>query len=63
MQSGTVIKVNDVVGDVLFGFCMVGIPSLPDTLHFQIQKEPLHHGIVPAITLAAHAEYQTMVFK
>jgi hypothetical protein len=48
---------------------MVGIITLPHTFHFQVQKEVLHHGIIPAVALAAHAAAdavlieQALVFK
>ena len=48
---------------------MVGIITLPHTFHFQVQKEALHHGIIPAVALAAHAAAdavlieQALVFK
>lgn len=34
---------------------MVGILMAPGALHFQIEKEALHHRVVPAVTLATHA--------
>jgi hypothetical protein len=40
---------------------MIGVVSLPDPLHFQVQEEALHHCVVPTISCAAHALNQGMV--
>ena len=39
---------------------MIGIVLLPNPLHLQIQEETFHDGVVPTVTLAAHAADQAM---
>ena len=36
---------------------------LPDTFHLQVEEETFHHGVVPAIALAAHAGQQAYSCK
>jgi hypothetical protein len=63
VQPDVVIKANDVFGDIALSLAVVGIIMLPYTLHFQIQKEAFHHGVVPAIPLAAHAAANAMLIQ
>jgi hypothetical protein len=51
---------DDVVGDTCHRLGVIGVVSLSDPLHFQVQKDALHHCIVPTITLATHAHHQAM---
>lgn len=39
MPSGTVVEADDVIGDVIFCFRLVGISALPHPLHVEIQEE------------------------
>ena len=55
VQPHAVVEADDVVGDVACGLGVVGIVTLPDTLHFEVQEEALHHRVIPAIAFAAHA--------
>ena len=55
MQSDGVVEADDVVSDIVDSLGVVGMAALPDAFHLQVQEESLHHGIVPAIGLAAHA--------
>jgi hypothetical protein len=50
-----VVEAHDVVGDVSGGLGLVGMTTLPDPFRFQVQEEAFHHGVVPAISFAAHA--------
>ena len=34
---------------------MVGVLTLPDPFHLEVQEEAFSDGVVPAVTLAAHA--------
>ena len=44
MQPSAVVKANEVVRHIGYGFAVVGIVLLPDPLHLQIQEEALHHS-------------------
>ena len=63
MQSVAVIKHRYVIQDILLGFipALVVPPMHPFLL--QAAEETLDHGIVPAITLAAHAAQDPMRFE
>ena len=54
------MEVDDVIGNVRDGFCVIGVVLLPNPSHLQIQDESLHHRVIPAIAFAAHAAKQTM---
>ena len=60
VQADVVVEADDVVGNILGRFGVVGVILLPDSFHLQVKEETLHHGIVPTIALAAHASLQTM---
>jgi len=36
-------------------FMMICVASLLEALLFEIEEEAFHHGIIPAVSLAAHA--------
>ena len=63
MQSVTVVKHGDVVQLVLMHFstCLI-IPPL-NPLLFQAAKEALHHRIIPAVPLTAHAPFESLSFQ
>ena len=63
MQPEAVVKANNVVSNIVACFCMIGIVFLPNPLHFQIQEEAFHDGVIPAVALAAHAAHQAMFGK
>jgi hypothetical protein len=42
---------------------VIGLVALPYPFHLQVQEETLHHGIVPAISLAAHAADDTVLVQ
>ena len=60
VQTHVVVETDDVVGDVVRGLSVVGVVALPHPLHLQIQEEALHHGVIPAVALAAHAADQAV---
>lgn len=37
--------------------------SLPDSLHLHIQEEAFHHGVIPTVSLAAHAGNQAVTIQ
>jgi hypothetical protein len=39
---------------------VIGVVTLPDALHLQIQEEALHYGVIPTVSLATHAGAQTV---
>jgi len=45
------------------GFAVIGLVTLPDPHHLQIQKEAFHHRVIPTIAFAAHGAYEAMVFQ
>jgi hypothetical protein len=49
MQALTVIEANDIVCYIANCFLVIGIVLPPNALHFQVQEEPFHHGIIPAV--------------
>ena len=61
MQPHAVVAADDVVSDVARGLGVVGIVTLPNTLHFELQEEALHHRVIPAVALAAHAANQAVL--
>jgi hypothetical protein len=63
VQPGGVVEVDDVVGDVVDRFGMIGVIALPDALHLQVQKEAFHDRVVPAVALATHAADQPMIHQ
>ena len=63
MQPHKVVEVDDVVSHVVDGFAVIGVITLPNPLHLQIQDQALHHRVIPAITFAAHAAREAMVFQ
>ena len=63
MQPYAVVEAYDVVSYVRYCFTVAGIVLLPDTLHFQVQKETLHNGVVPAVAFATHAANQAVFFQ
>ena len=63
MQPFVVIESHDIVSDIRRGFLMVCIVLVPDALHFEIEEEALHDGVIPAICLSAHACQQGMAFE
>ena len=58
VQSHVVVEADDVVGNVCGRLGMVGIVTLPNALHLQIQEEAFHDRVIPAIALATHAADQ-----
>ena len=56
MQSQVVVERHDVISDIADGLVVVGVVALPDAFYLQIEEESLHDGVVPTITLAAHAQ-------
>ena len=66
MQSGAVIEADDVVGDVIFRFRLVGIGTLPDPLHYEIQEEAFGDCVgavlrLPTISTTAHAADEALL--
>ena len=61
MQTHSVVEVDDVVGYVRDGFCVIGVVFLLYAFHLQIQEESLHHRVIPAVAFAAHAAQQAML--
>ena len=61
MQPFAVVKVHDVIGDVIDGFLVVGVIALPHPLHFQVEEEGFHDAVVPTIALPAHASDQPVL--
>lgn len=60
MQAVAVVEHHDVVDDVAPGLfpCLVTAPMHP--LRFQRSKKALHHRIIPAVALPAHAALDTV---
>src|SRR5690554_774751 len=60
MQAMAVVEHHDVVDDVAPGLfpCLVTAPMHP--LRFQRSKKALHHRIIPAVALPAHAALDTV---
>ena len=56
MQSQGVVERHDIISDIADSLVVVGVVALPDAFHLQIEEESLHDGVVPTITLAAHAQ-------
>lgn len=65
VQPHKVVEVDDVVIHVVDGFAVIGVITLPNPLHLQIQiqDQALHHRVIPVITFAAHAAREAMVFQ
>ena len=61
MQPRTVVEAHDVRSDISFCFRLIGIVSLPDPFHLEIQEKAFGDGIVPAIALTTHAAYEAML--
>jgi len=55
METKGVVEAEDDVVDIACGLHWVGVSALPQALHFEIQKEALDDGVIPAVALAAHA--------
>lgn len=53
-------RCKTVVRNVGLRLCMVGIVTLPNALHLQVQKEALNHGVIPTISFSAHAANEPM---
>ena len=45
MQAYIVVKADDVVGDISYGFTTIGVVTLPNALHLEIQEESFHDGV------------------
>ncbi len=60
VQPHAVVKAHDVVGDVHHGLGVVGVVALPGPFRLEAQEEALHHRVVPAVALAAHAADQAV---
>ncbi len=58
-----VVKADDVVVDISDCLSGVGVVSLPDSLHLQIQEEAFHHGAIPTVSLAADAGNQAVTIQ
>lgn len=63
MQPHKVVEVDDLVSHVVDGFAVIGVITLPNLLHLQIQEQALHHRVIPVIIFAAHAAREAMVFQ
>ena len=61
MKSCTVVKANNVVGDIGYGLKLIGIVLVPDPLHLQIQEEAFHDSVIPTISFSAHAAHQAVL--
>jgi hypothetical protein len=61
VQTNTVVEAEDVIGNVTSRLCVIGVVALPNALHLQVQKEPLHQCVVPTIPFAAHAAANAML--
>lgn len=48
-QALAVIEAHDMVGHIVNGFRVIDIVLSPNPFHFEIQKEPLHYGIIPQL--------------
>ena len=59
MPSSAVVKHFDVVADIFFSFISGFVLCKKYSLGFQAAKETLCHGIVPAVSLAAHTANDT----
>lgn len=60
MQTFAVAEIVDVVGDVDFGLGVIGVISLPNSLHLYVKEEAFGHCVIPAIACAAHAADEAM---
>ena len=60
MQSYAVVKADDVFSDISYAFNMIGVVSLLYAFHLEIQEEPLHDSVIPAVPLSAHARTQSV---
>ena len=47
-----VVEGDDVMSDVGNGLGRIGVAALPDPFPLQAQEEPLHDGVIPAVSLA-----------
>lgn len=61
MPPHAIVKTYNLFRHVLYRFQLIGIILLPGPLHFQ--EEALHHGLIPAITFAAHAAQDAVLFE
>lgn len=63
MQTRGIVKIDDVVGHVVYCFNVVGVIALPNSFHLQVREEALHRGVVPAICFSAHAGDQAVPMR
>lgn len=60
MQPLAIVEASDVIGHVKFGFRVVRVISLPDTLHLHNQEESFSDGVILTNDFAAHAADKAM---
>src|SRR5258707_220614 len=60
VQAHGIVETDNVLGDVAPRLVVIGVLALPHAFHLQVQKEALHHRVVPTISLAAHAANHVM---
>ena len=63
VQPHAVVEGHDVVGDVAHGLGVIGLVALPNPLGLKAQEKALHHRVVPAAALAAHAADRAVARK
>ena len=63
MLAHSVVVNLDVLKEGRAGLLMGGKACLGGTFPLQRSEEPLHYGIIPAITFATHADAEAMVLQ
>jgi len=63
MQTASVVEADDVLVDVGSSLHGIVIAMLPQALHFQVQEESFHDGVVMAIAFSAHAGDQAVLLQ
>lgn len=61
VQPVIVVEAHEVVGNAGGGPDGIGVAVQPDAFRFQVQEESLHHRIVPAGALMAHADREIVL--
>jgi hypothetical protein len=63
VQPDLVVEANNVVGNILSSFGLMGVVLVPDARHFQAQKELFHDTVVPTVALATHTGLNAMALE
>lgn len=63
MFSGAVVKVVDVIRDILLGLLFGVVGGLVDAFDLERFEEAFDDGIVPAVSFPGHAGHTAMIFE